>query len=200
MKETTDKKAMAEKKEARTELLSKVEQEELSQRLHDKTQRNGLWEAAYRKVEQEVNKNVMVHFVKLLVEAEISQYEQGTSNNDADERGNKGNLEKLQDIVKDKLDVIQNARLVVRGRVVRDKVSEIFCTIKMFKDIITASVSAEPHAALAWGCVAGFFPVCHFNRYSLQHRRCRDFSQIQIKLALYALMLNTRLLTFDYSC
>ncbi|XRM45016.1 hypothetical protein ABZX51_008117 [Aspergillus tubingensis] len=158
-KETTDKKAMADKEEACTGLPSTVEQEELSHRLHDKTLRNGLWEAAYRKVEQEVNENVMAQFVKLLVEAEISQYEEGTSNGDADERGNEGSLEKLQDIVKDKLDVIQNARLVVRGRVFRDKASEIFSTIKMFKDIITATVLAEPHAALAWGCVAGFFPL-----------------------------------------
>lgn len=160
-KETTDKKGMAGKEEAFTELPSTVEQEELSHRLHDKTLRNGLWEAAYRKVGQEMNKNVMAQFVKLLVEAEISQDEKGTSNGDADGRGNEGNLEKLQDIVKDKLDVIQNARLVVRGRVVRNDVSEIFGTIKMFKDIITATVSAEPHAALAWGCVAGFFPVSH---------------------------------------
>ncbi|GLB01569.1 hypothetical protein AtubIFM57143_001252 [Aspergillus tubingensis] len=158
-KETTDKKGMAGKEEAFTELPSTVEQEELSHRLHDKTLRNGLWEAAYRKVGQEMNKNVMAQFVKLLVEAEISQDEKGTSNGDADGRGNEGNLEKLQDIVKDKLDVIQNARLVVRGRVVRNDVSEIFGTIKMFKDIITATVSAEPHAALAWGCVAGFFPL-----------------------------------------
>ncbi|OJI79582.1 hypothetical protein ASPTUDRAFT_48250 [Aspergillus tubingensis CBS 134.48] len=159
MEEMTDKKAMVDKKEARTELASTVEQEELIHRLHDNTLRNGLWEAAYRKVEQEVNENVMGQFVKLLVEAEISQVEAGISNGDADERGNDGNLEKLQDIVKDKLDVIQNARLVVRGRVFRDKASEILSTIKMFKDIITATVSAEPHAALAWGCVAGFFPL-----------------------------------------
>ncbi|RAK84165.1 WD domain-containing protein [Aspergillus costaricaensis CBS 115574] len=150
---------MTDKKEDRTELASTVEQEELNHRLHDKTLCNGLWEAAYRKAEQEVNKSVMAQFVKLLVEAETSQDEQGTSNGDADERGNEGNLEKLQDIVKDKLDVIQNARLVVRGRVIRNDVSEIFGTIKMFKDIITATVSAEPHAALAWGCVAGFFPL-----------------------------------------
>lgn len=161
LQKTTDKKAIADNKEARTELASTVEQEELSHRLHDKTLRNGLWEAAYRKVEQEVNTNVMAQFVKLLVEAEISQNEQGTSNDDADERGNEGNLEKLQDIVKGKLNVIQNARLVVRGRVVRDQASEILGTIKMFKDIITATVSAEPHAALAWGCVAGLFPVSH---------------------------------------
>ncbi|GAT30948.1 WD domain-containing protein [Aspergillus luchuensis] len=139
LQKTTDKKAIADNKEARTELASTVEQEELSHRLHDKTLRNGLWEAAYRKVEQEVNTNVMAQFVKLLVEAEISQNEQGTSNDDADERGNEGNLEKLQDIVKGKLNVIQNARLVVRGRVVRDQASEILGTIKMFKDIITAT-------------------------------------------------------------
>ncbi|RAH58519.1 WD domain-containing protein [Aspergillus piperis CBS 112811] len=186
MKETTGKKAMVDKKEARTELLSKVEQEELSQRLHDKTQRNGLWEAAYRKVEQEVNENVMAQFVKLLVEAEISQDEAGTSNGDADERANKGNLEKLQDIVKGKLDVIQNARLVVRGRVVRDKVSEIFCTIKMFKDIITAIVSAEPHAALAWGCVAGFFPLLDnaLTQFDTAKAGLKDISDILVRCRL----------------
>ncbi|GKZ31399.1 hypothetical protein AbraIFM66950_011975 [Aspergillus brasiliensis] len=135
------------------------EQIELSERLHDNTLHNGLWEAAYRKVEQILDETVLAQFVKLLLEAEISQDERGTSQDDADKKVDEGNLEKLQDIVKRKLDVIQNSRLVIRGRVVRDEVSEIFGTIKMFKDIITAAVSAEPHAALAWGCVAGFFPL-----------------------------------------
>ncbi|GKZ48545.1 hypothetical protein AbraIFM66951_000620, partial [Aspergillus brasiliensis] len=140
-------------------VLSIEEQQiELSERLHDNTLRNGLWEAAYRKVENELDIKVLAQFVKLLLEAEISQDEPGTGQDNADERGDEGNLEKLQGVVKRKLDVIQNSRLVIRGRVVRDDVSEIFGTIKMFKDIITAAVSAEPHAALAWGCMAGCFP------------------------------------------
>ncbi|PWY78992.1 WD domain-containing protein [Aspergillus eucalypticola CBS 122712] len=185
-KETTDKKAMAGKEEAFTELPSTVEQEELNHRLHDKTLRNGLWEAASRKVEQEVNKNVMAQFVKLLVEAEISQDEEGTSNGDANERGYEGNLEKLQHIVKGKLDVIQNARLVVRGQVVRDKAFEIFGTIKIFKDIITATVSAEPHAALAWGCVAGFFPLLDnaFTQFGTAKTGLKNISDILVRCRL----------------
>ncbi|KAL3263244.1 hypothetical protein ABHI18_001938 [Aspergillus niger] len=154
--EMTDNREM---KGTRTELCSKDEQVELSNRLHDKTLRNGLWKAAYQKVAQELDGNVLAQFVHLLVEAEISQEEPGTSNNNANKVDSEGILENLQEIVKGRLDVIQNARLVIRGRVVRDEVSEIFGTVKTFKDIITATVSAEPHAALAWGCMAGFFPL-----------------------------------------
>ena len=179
---------MKEIKDIRTELPSKDEQEELSDRLHDKTLRNGLWEGAYRKVEQELDENVLAQFVKLLVEAEISQDEPGPSTDNVDERAIGSDLEKLQDIVKRKLDVIQEARLVIRGRVVRDEVSEIFSMVKTFKDIITATVSAEPHAALAWGCLAGFFPV-----------GSRKLQQIHIRRAPDALILPTRLLTFDHS-
>ncbi|GKZ76439.1 hypothetical protein AnigIFM56816_006703 [Aspergillus niger] len=159
LKELAEMTEMKEIKDIRAELPRKDEQEELSDRLHDKTLRNGLWEGAYRKVGQELDGNVLAQFVKLLVEAEISQDEPGPSTDNVDERAIGSDLEKLQDIVKRKLDVIQEARLVIRGRVVRDEVSEIFGMVKTFKDIITATVSAEPHAALAWGCLAGFFPL-----------------------------------------
>ncbi|KAL4885991.1 hypothetical protein BJY04DRAFT_214183 [Aspergillus karnatakaensis] len=135
--------------------LTQEEKNEVTKRINDRSLKNSLWEEAYSRVEDDMGEDKVATVVQLLSEGEMIEVSTDNSQGKFNKRTNERKLEKLQELVSSKLDSIYNARLVVKGIVMRDQVNEIFCTTRMFKDAITAAVSAAPHAALAWGCAAG---------------------------------------------
>lgn len=72
-------------------------------------------------------------------------------------------MEQLQKLVDRKLEDVQNAQLKinVNGKevVVKEQVRKVIHTILSAKNFIGSSVSAEPHAALAWAGVLVVLPV-----------------------------------------
>ncbi|CAG8425328.1 unnamed protein product [Penicillium salamii] len=72
--------------------------------------------------------------------------------------------EDLGESAKIKLQAIKESRLAVqigKDKVipVRDAVKKVIETVLGYNAIITAAVSAEPHASLAWGCVVALLPI-----------------------------------------
>ncbi|OKL61940.1 hypothetical protein UA08_02648 [Talaromyces atroroseus] len=105
---------------------------------------NRLWEMAYNKMDPS-----MMHQYEacLLLGSQSS--------------GNR--QQKLQHAVKERLEATINARRKITiGQeqiVVRDQVLKVINRISGFKDLISAAVSVEPNASLAWGGVSALLPI-----------------------------------------
>ncbi|KAJ5691333.1 hypothetical protein N7488_012068 [Penicillium malachiteum] len=102
----------------------------------------GLWEAAYEKIDKQRLDRLQRQI------------------NDGDDT----TPEELQDVVKQKINEIKDARLKLKlrnGKVlqIRDGAMKVIKTILSYKDIVTAAVAAETHASLAWGGITALLPI-----------------------------------------
>lgn len=135
------------------------------QQLMEDAESKNLWDEAYERLRQE-NSKLVDTYEKDLLESNSPEPQKSGAKSGADApvvTGGKNREERLQNLVKDKLDAMQKARLkvTVGGEeiVVKDQVCKIIRTIISCKDFIGAAISAEPHASLAWAGVLIILPV-----------------------------------------
>jgi N-terminal domain of NWD NACHT-NTPase len=126
--------------------LSPKELAERTQRLKAPFATNNLWEMAYGQLDPKITH-------------QYEEYLLLDSHGSSEDR-----QQQLQRVVKERLETITNSRRKItigeQQIVVRDQVLKIINRITQFQDIISAAVSAEPQASLAWGSVSVVLPVC----------------------------------------
>ncbi|PYH92523.1 WD40 repeat-like protein [Aspergillus ellipticus CBS 707.79] len=131
--------------------------DDLSTKLAKASIQNQLWEEAFQRLSVS-DPDLIENFQHLLLELEPTRPELGRQCPDNSENRQKC----LQKLVRERLNSLEDGRLrfTIGGKqiVMKDKVDKAVSTIMSFKDIITTAVSAEPHAALAWGCVTAIVP------------------------------------------
>ncbi|KAI9934536.1 hypothetical protein MW887_000150 [Aspergillus wentii] len=111
------------------------------------------WKRAYEKTRNE--------YPKLMDDYESFMLCEGISDSSTD--ANHGERhQKFQQLVINRMNGVQDAQMKIKTGdktiVVKDEIRSILSTIMLFKDSITAAVSAEPHASLAWAGITSFFP------------------------------------------
>lgn len=126
-------------------------------RLGEKVMKD-LWSAAYKKLHSD-NANLMESYEKALLAIETDQIvERSPTKQEKTDRQKKIQdlvFCKLQDIEQGRFDIPRRSRQGVIGDYVRRTVHGILYA----KDFVTAAISAEPHAALAWAGVVIVLPV-----------------------------------------
>ena len=146
------------------------------QQLMGDAESKNLWNEAYERLRQE-NSKLVDTYEKDLLASSSPELQKSGAKSGADApvgTGEKSREERLQNLVKDKLDAMQEARLkvTVGGEeiIVKDQVCKVIRTIISCKDFIGAAISAEPHASLAWAGVLIILPVStilYFSYFSM---------------------------------
>ncbi|KAG6364032.1 hypothetical protein INS49_009135 [Diaporthe citri] len=140
-----------------------------------------LWAEAYRTIKNDPEySHLLETFEKYLRNAEhenISTVSEGVER-----------LEEIQKLAKTKLEKLPEARTAfsIGGRriVVRELVQKAIRTVKAFKPIVSEAVSAEPHAALAWGCILTILPMLE-NLYQQDEHAANGLNNILFILVRY---------------
>jgi len=124
-----------------------------------------LWNEAYERLRRE-NSKLVDTYEKDLLASSSPELQKSGAESGADApvgTGSKNREERLQNLVKDRLDAMQKARLkvTVGGEeiIVKDQICKVIRTIISRKDFIGAAIFAEPHASLAWAGVLIILPV-----------------------------------------
>lgn len=118
---------------------------------------SNLWSEAYKSIEADPDQSeLLVRFEAYIATPQDQASPHGSVEATAQ-------LKKVQEHAKKSLDKLSNARLsfTIAGKtiVVREVVRKVIKTVTTFKDVISAAISGEPHAALAWAGVMVILPV-----------------------------------------
>ncbi|OTA93801.1 hypothetical protein M434DRAFT_30643 [Hypoxylon sp. CO27-5] len=145
----------AENNEAETEVATGNESADDSAELLGP---NKLWAAAYKKLRDE-DPDVLRAYQKLLLEKGLSRQ----TNEDEIPLRDGDWEEQVQKLAQERLQAVQEKRLRLqiggRNIVVRDQLQKAMGFIVSTKDLVSAAISSEPHAAIAWASVMFIFPL-----------------------------------------
>ncbi|OTA59106.1 WD40 repeat-like protein, partial [Hypoxylon sp. EC38] len=113
---------------------------------------NKLWAAAYKKLRDE-DPDVLRAYEKLLLEKDDDEIPL----RDGDWE------EQVQRLAQERLQAVQEKRFRLQigdgNIVVRDQLQKVMGFIVSTKDFVSAAISSEPHAAIAWASVMFIFPL-----------------------------------------
>lgn len=118
-----------------------------------------LWSEAYERIKADPDHTeLLVRF-----EGYIATAQDDSSQHDIGHAESPMQLAQIQERAKKSLEKLSNARVSfsIAGRtiVVREVVRKVIKAVTTFKDVISAAISGEPHAALAWAGVMVIIPV-----------------------------------------
>ncbi|KAK4205430.1 hypothetical protein QBC40DRAFT_214903 [Triangularia verruculosa] len=145
-----------------------------------------LWVEAYKLIEQNEDLVPLLEKYHEYLEAEAGESGYGIEQQ----------LVRARKLAQKKMDQLQNARLHFfigkRKIVIRDSLQRIFGTFIKFKDLISAGISAEPHAGIIWAGAMVLVPFLE-NIFQLDEVAAQGLERVIFLLVEYRLVEATHL-------